>query len=68
MVANQTECSRFEQRSVIKFLVAEKCKTWEIYRSVFDVYEEACFNKNIYANWLNMGFLQQARVEKQFMK
>ena len=27
MVANQTECSRFEQRSVMKFLVAEKCKT-----------------------------------------
>ena len=26
MVANQTECCRLEQSSVIKFLAAEKCK------------------------------------------
>ena len=38
MTANQTECSRFEQRSVIKFLVAEKCKPCEIYRRICNVY------------------------------
>ena len=30
-VENQTEYSRLEQRSVIKFLLAEKCKPCEIY-------------------------------------
>ena len=29
MAANQTECSRLEQRSVIKFLVAENVKSTE---------------------------------------
>ena len=37
-MSNQTECSRLEQRSVIKFLVAEKCKPCEIYRRIYDVY------------------------------
>ena len=32
MGTNQTESSRLEQKSVIKFLVAEKCKPCEIYR------------------------------------
>ena len=35
MIANQTEYSRFEQRSVIKYLVIE----------MFDVYGGACFSK-----------------------
>ena len=49
MAANQTESSRLEQRSVIKFLVAEKCKPCEIYRRMSDVYGEACFSeKNVY--------------------
>ena len=30
MVPNQRECTRLEQRSVIKFLMAEKCKLCEI--------------------------------------
>ena len=38
MVANITECSRFTERSVIKFLIAEKWKPCEIY-------EEACFSQ-----------------------
>ena len=32
MMAIQTDCSSLEQRSVIKFLVSEKCKPCEIYR------------------------------------
>ena len=32
MAENQTEYSRIEQRSVIKYLEAEKCKPCEIYR------------------------------------
>ena len=34
MVVNQTECSRLEQRSAIKVLVADKCKPYEIYKSM----------------------------------
>ena len=31
MAANQTECFRLEQRSVMKVLLAKKCKPYEIY-------------------------------------
>ena len=56
--ANQTECSRLEQRSVIKFVVAEKCKPCEMYRRMCDIYGETClcfWSKNIY-KWTNHGF------------
>ena len=45
MAANQSDCSSLEQRSVTKFLVAEKCKPYKIYRRMCDVYEEVCFSK-----------------------
>ena len=45
-------CSKIEQRSVIKFLVAEKCKPNEIFRT-FAVYEKACFNSKMSTNELN---------------
>ena len=32
MVANQMECFRLEQRSIMKFLVTENCKPCEIYK------------------------------------
>ena len=43
------QCSSLERRSVIKFLVIEKCKQNEIYR-MCNVYREACFNSknNVY--------------------
>ena len=37
MAANQKECFRFEQRSLIKFLVAETSKPSENYRTMWDV-------------------------------
>ena len=43
MAANQIECSRLEQRSVIRYLVAEKYKPGEFY--MCDLYREACFVK-----------------------
>ena len=43
MMANQTECSQLEQRSAIKFLVAEKDKSSEIFRRICDVYKKAHF-------------------------
>ena len=48
MAANQTDCSMQEQRSVNKFLLAEKWEPSEIYR-IHDVNREACFSlKNVY--------------------
>ena len=63
---NQTEHSRFEQRSLIKFLVAEKCKPCEIYRRTCDVYREAYFSKNKkgFTNWLNINLPLQDWVKK----
>ena len=31
LIANHTEYPRFEETSVIKFLMTDKCKSWEIY-------------------------------------
>ena len=41
MAANETQCPELEQSSIIKFLVAKKCKPCEIYRMC----REACFSK-----------------------
>ena len=62
LAANRTECFRFEQRSVIKFLVAEKCKPYENY--CYDVYGEACFSqKNLY-RWAKHAFPVRAWIKK----
>ena len=37
--------SRLEQRSVIKFLLAEKCTSHEIFRRICEVYKERCFSQ-----------------------
>ena len=42
--AKQTECFRLEQMTAIKFLAAEKCKPRKIYKTMCDLYREACFN------------------------
>ncbi|XP_050925028.1 histone-lysine N-methyltransferase SETMAR [Lates calcarifer] len=48
-MADQKACSRIEQRSVIKFLVAEGCKPIEIHRRMSTVYGATCFSqKNVY--------------------
>ena len=33
----KSECTRFEQRSLIKFLMAKKGKSYEIYRRMCDI-------------------------------
>ena len=59
MAANQTECFMIKQRSVIKFLVAERYKPCEIYRRMCDAYREACFSQKMFTSGLNIGFLLQ---------
>ena len=64
MVANQTACSKLEQRSVIKVLVTEKGKPSEIYRRMCDAYGEASFSQKMFINSLNMSLPLRFWVEK----
>ena len=57
-MADQKACSRIEQQSVIKFLVAKECKPVEIRRRMSTVYGATCFSQqNVYkwANWFKEG-------------
>ena len=57
MAANQTECSRLEQRSVIKFLMAAKCNLCNfIQELVLCTEKHALVKKTV----LNMGLPLQA--------
>ena len=55
MVVNQ--CSKLEQRSVIKFLVAEKCKPCESYWRMYNVNREAYFSQKKSLQWSKYGFV-----------
>ena len=43
MVVIQAECFRLEEKSVLKFLVAEKSKPYETYKRMRDVCGEKLF-------------------------
>ena len=59
MAENQTESFRLEQRSVIRFLMAEKYKPCEIYRKMCNMYgEDFLLKKSIYW-WAKHGFALQ---------
>ena len=63
-MANQEACSRIEQQSVIKFLVAEGCKLVEIHRRMSTMYDATCFSqKNVY-KWAKL-FKGQSSVEDE---
>ena len=55
-------CSRLEQRSVIKLLVAEKCKFTE---ECVMCMEKHVLVKKIFTNRLNIGLARQAWVKKK---
>ena len=65
MAANH--CCRLEQRSVIKFLVTEKCKQCEIYKRMCDVYGKACFSLKMFTNGLNIGLLLRAWMGEKIL-
>ena len=67
MVENQTKCSKLEQKSIIKLLMAEKSKPCEIYKRICGVYGEACFNQKMFTNGINMGLLLQAWFKKTWI-
>ena len=58
---------QIEQRSFIKYLLVVKCKPYEIYRRMCDVYGEACFSQNMFTNGLNMGWPLQIE-QRSFIK
>ena len=58
----RSECSKLEQRSVIKFLLAEKCKPYEFTEECV-MFGETCFSKNIFTNRLNMYLSPQVWVK-----
>ena len=58
--SKSNRCFRLEQRSIIKCWVPEICQLCEIYRRIWDVYDEACFSKkNRFTNWPNKGLAQR---------
>ena len=63
--SGKAECSKLEQRSVIKFIVAEKCKPCEIYRRMCVIYmEKHVLVKEIFTGELKMSLPLQGRDEK----
>ena len=46
-------CSKTEQKSVIRLLVAEQRKPSERFRRIFAMYEEACSSQKMPTNGLN---------------
>ncbi len=44
-----------KQMPVIRFLLAEKCKQYEIYRKMSDVYGKASFSKKNVYKWTKYG-------------
>ena len=64
MVANQKECSRLKQKSLIKFLLTKKCKRDEIYRRPCYIHRETFFTQKAFTNGLNMGLSLWTWVKK----
>ena len=54
---------QIEQRSVIKYLLAEKYKLCEIYRKMCGVYGEACFSQRNVSKLAKHGFATTNRTE-----
>ena len=61
MAPNQT---RLEQKSIIKFLVAEMSKQFENYRRICDVFRTACFSQKTLYKWAKGGFAMTNMSQK----
>ena len=60
---NQTECSRLEQRSVVKLLVTEKSKTNKFTNACVMFTEKYGFVKKLFTNRLEMSLLLRVRIK-----
>ena len=54
---------QIEQRSFIKYLLAEKSKPCEIYRRMYDLYREAYFSQKYLYKWAKHGLATTNRTE-----
>ena len=53
-MADKEACTRIEQQSVIKFLVAEGCKAVEIHRRMSTANGATCFSKKNVYKWAKL--------------
>ena len=67
MGANQIECYTLKQKSIFKFLIAEKYKPCEIYRRVDDVCREACFSQKTLYKWAKHRFVTTSLSYKKII-
>ena len=65
IVTKNTLWFRLEQRSLIRSLVADVCKTYEIFRRICDVFGEANFRQK-YLPWAKHGFITRALGKKKY--
>ena len=56
MLSNPTERFRLEKKAIIKVLVVEKYKSYEIFRIMCDEYGKEFFSKNIFTNGAKRDF------------
>ena len=63
MATNQAGCSRSGQKSVVQFLLVQKCKPCDIYRRMCDVYGEASFSQRNFSKLAKHGFATTNRTE-----
>ena len=64
-MADEEACSRNEQLSVIKFLVAEGCKAVEIHRRMSTVYGATCFSRKNVCKWAKLFEERRRSVEDE---
>ena len=64
MAVNQTLSFRLEQRSVIKYLAAKKCKALEICRIMCSMYGDATFSQRNVYQWTKNGFVMMNQIRK----
>ena len=67
MVTNQTQCLKLEQRPVVKFLVAEKCKPCEIYRRMCVAYRQTSFSPKDVYKWAKHWIATPSLREKDIL-
>ena len=66
ITANQTKSSKLEQRSVIKYFVAENCKPCENYR-ICNVYRKTCFSQKNVFKWAKYMLVIMSLNQKNFL-
>ena len=63
-MGDKEACSRIEQRSVIKFSIAEGCKAVEIHRRMSTVYGATCFSKKNVYKWAKLFKVRKSAEDK----